>query len=383
MKKILAALALWLALAGAAAAQTCPSYSFIFTPNTGIASAQVNSNFATIRNCANAFLAPLASPVFTGTVTLSNPLAPTSGGTGLAALTAHDLLIGNGAAAANLLAPGTQGQAVISNGASADPSYGVPVLRSYLAGMILSNDATTANAVLDIAAGQAADSANVTMIALGQTFFKSTGGAWAAGPGAGGSPKTGMGTGLTIANATWYHVCAIINAAAADVYFDTDAACTANSPASTTARRRVGSFLTDGSAHIIAFTQRGDNVSWNTIPALDINTSLSTTPADFTLANVPLGVVVEAVMHVEADTVTNNAGIYVYSKTTADQAASLGSTPLMSVGTQESGTTTSEIIAQVRVFTDTAQKVRAVAVTGSNAIRAVVISWNDTRGRSN
>jgi len=80
--------------------------------------------------------------------------------------------------------------------------YMIP--RSYLAGLILSNDGTSPNTVLDISAGQCVDSTNAFVINLA-AFTKSTGGSWAAGSG-----SNGMGTGLTIANSTWYHVFAII-----------------------------------------------------------------------------------------------------------------------------------------------------------------------------
>lgn len=51
------------------------------------------------------------------------------GGTGLAAITAHNLLIGNGTSAATLLAPSaTSGIPLISQGASADPAYGTAVV---------------------------------------------------------------------------------------------------------------------------------------------------------------------------------------------------------------------------------------------------------------
>jgi hypothetical protein len=77
---------------------------------------------------------------------------------------------------------------------------GVSVLRSYIAGLTLSNDGGTPSSVLDIAAGQAADSGNAVMISIG-AFPKSTAGAWTSGTG-----NNGMGNGLTIANSTWYHV---------------------------------------------------------------------------------------------------------------------------------------------------------------------------------
>lgn len=143
------------------------------------------------------------------------------------------------------------------------------LMRSYLAGLVLSNDGTTPNSVLDISAGVCADSTNATLITLG-AVTKSTAGAWAAGPGG-----NGMGQGLTVANATWYHVFAIINGGAADVYFDTSATA-ANRPAGTTAWRRIGSFLTNGSAQIVAFHQYGDEFYWD-VPRNDLSaTALST-----------------------------------------------------------------------------------------------------------
>lgn len=70
MRKIIGALAVWLALCSAALAQTCPGLPFTFTANTTARSAQVNSNFLSLLNCQNTLLAPLASPVFTGNITI-------------------------------------------------------------------------------------------------------------------------------------------------------------------------------------------------------------------------------------------------------------------------------------------------------------------------
>lgn len=64
-----------------------------------------------------------------GTIALDIPVIVSSGGTGLTALTAHNLIIGNGTSAPNLLAPSaTSGLPLISQGASADPAYGVAVV---------------------------------------------------------------------------------------------------------------------------------------------------------------------------------------------------------------------------------------------------------------
>lgn len=57
--------------------------------------------------------------------TVSTAIGVASGGTGRATLTAHGVLIGEGTAAVNQTAAGTAGQALVSGGASADPAFGV------------------------------------------------------------------------------------------------------------------------------------------------------------------------------------------------------------------------------------------------------------------
>ncbi len=122
-------------------------------------------------------------------------------------------------------------------------------------GFLLSNDATTPNTVLDIAAGSRPDSTFTVQI-TGTAFTKNTTGTFVAGTG-----NAGMGTGLTVAANTWYHVFAIIHSGSYDVYFDTSTTA-ANAPAGTTAHRYIGSFLTDASANILAFTQYGQQFIW-------------------------------------------------------------------------------------------------------------------------
>lgn len=60
------------------------------------------------------------------TLTATTPVAVSSGGTGRATLTAHDVLIGNGTTQVTLVAPSTAGQALISAGATSDPLFGFP-----------------------------------------------------------------------------------------------------------------------------------------------------------------------------------------------------------------------------------------------------------------
>jgi hypothetical protein len=84
------------------------------------------------------------------------------GGTGLAAITAHNLLIGNGTSAATLLAPNaTSGIPLISQGSSADPAYGTAVV----AGGGTGNTTFTAYSV--ICAGTTATGAFQNVVGLG------------------------------------------------------------------------------------------------------------------------------------------------------------------------------------------------------------------------
>jgi len=59
-------------------------------------------------------------------LTLDSALPVTSGGTGLATLTNHGVVIGQAAATLAITGAGTAGQVLTSNGASADPTFTAP-----------------------------------------------------------------------------------------------------------------------------------------------------------------------------------------------------------------------------------------------------------------
>lgn len=178
------------------------------------------------------------------------------------------------------------------------------VAPGYINGFKLANNSTNK---IDVTVGYCADSTNAAAIS-GTAFTKATSGTWAAG-----SNGNGMGVGLTIANTTWYHVFAIIVSGAFDVYFDTSAAA-ANKPVGTTAFRRIGSFLTNGSAQIIAFKQYGNHIYW-TAAVHDVNTGAPPSSATLTTFSVPTGVSVYPINYL---TVTGASGggsqdVYLYS----------------------------------------------------------------------
>jgi hypothetical protein len=181
----------------------------------------------------------------------------------------------------------------ISLGGLASPSCGgsSSVIYNSIGGCVLSNDGTTPNSVLDMAACQAADSTNATTITAA-SFKKSTAGAWASG-----TNSNGMGNGLTIAASTWYHVCLANNGGTADYWFDTSVTC-ANRPSgiTDTKYRRIGSFKTDSSSHIITFFQRANGQFMWVNPVTDVTAASLATGSNLEALSVPPGVSVQAIV---------------------------------------------------------------------------------------
>jgi len=281
-------------------------------------------------------------------------------------------LLGSVPANAQAYVPGVtcpSGQVMTGYTPQTGIACGAPVVRSYLAGLTLSNDGTSPNTVLDIAAGFAADSTNAVMISLG-AFTKSTGGAWASGSG-----SNGMGNGLTIANSTWYHVCLANNSGTPDLWFDTAAGCV-NKPSgiTDTKYRRIGSFLTNSSAHILAFSQNGDEFLWAT-PVNDVSGLASSTSAALETLTVPTGVVVNAIVSEALAYVSATVGTNFYSPAGGAPAAH----PQMSV-------TSASTIAQVgyaSIRTNTSAQIDVVSTATGATINENTYGWIDRRGRDN
>jgi len=190
-----------------------------------------------------------------------------------------------------------------------------------------------------------------------------------------------MGTGLTIANGTWYHVFVIINSSAADVYFDTSATA-ANAPVGTTAFRRIGSFKTDGSAHILAFTQFGNDFWWST-PVLDVaDTNPGSSMQTKTLASVPTGVAVTAWLNIQPSFASTTVNLYVHPVATADLASSYTAAPLGTMGQGAGAAQTPG--AQTRILTNTSAQIAyrtSGGTGGSDVIRMATVAWTDLRGQ--
>lgn len=153
----------------------------------------------------------------------------------------------------------------------------------FLFGLTLSNDVTTPNTVLDIAAGSATAVGTTSFMALAAAITKSIGAVWAVGTGNG-----GLDTGA-VAVGTWYHVYLIErpDTGVVDVLFSLSATAP-TMPTNYTLKRRIGSIKTDGSSHILAFEQfPGGVFKWVT-PPTDRSSTSSAASALLALS-IPLG----------------------------------------------------------------------------------------------
>src|SRR5438045_63638 len=129
------------------------------------------------------------------------------------------------------------------------------------------------------------------------SFTKSTA-AWAAGS-ANGCLDTGA-----VANSTWYHLFVIerTDTGVVDELCSTSATAP-TMPTSYTKKRRIGSFKTDGSAHVLGFTQYGAaNVREYVWVAGVEDQSAASVPNGsrslLTLASVPAGIKVVAIVNI-------------------------------------------------------------------------------------
>lgn len=245
--------------------------------------------------------------------------------------------------------------------------------RAYLAGLTLSNDATTPATMLDISAGECRDSSNAVDIIL-PAFTKSlAGGAWVAG-----SAHAGLGLGLTLTNATWYHVFAIVNGGSADVYFDTSATAL-NQPVGTTAFRRIGSIYFSAAGSIFPFVQLGDEFIYVNGSG-DVSVSNLGTASQLFRLTVPPGIKVNALLR--GFVYSGTAGGLLLLVSSPDQADVAPNSPQGNFTAQNpAAAITGPFTISVR--TNTASQIRAVANTANTAFSAFTYGYVDHRNRFN
>lgn len=266
-----------------------------------------------------------------------------------------------------------------ADAAAARATLGVPgVPLGHLRGLTLSRvDAVTFGIATGLAANE--DSGTAYLMTLDSAFTKTLS-AWASGTGNG-----GLDTGA-VANNTWYHVHLIRKDSdgAIDVLYSASATAP-TMPAGYTARRRLGSFKTNGSAQIVAFTQFGDEFLWDAA-VIDHDLTNPGTAAVSRTVSTPLGVVTQAILSVGVfGTTATNAVISALA--VSDQAGQAPTTADLN-GFSSSGDTNTDtacwgFVEQV-VRTDTNSQVRTRLSVSAAATHLGIITrgWIDARGRA-
>jgi hypothetical protein len=184
----------------------------------------------------------------------------------------------------------------------------------------------------------------------------------------------GLDTG-SLANSTWYHVNVIGKLDGTTALLASASFSSPTLPSGYTLKRRIGSFKTDGSAHIITFLQDGDEFRWKS-SVQDISvTNPGTSAVTRTLPSVPSAVRVQAILGM---VVVNTGGGFAYTLITdlsADDQA-----PSSTVSDTQQATIGAAIKS---VWTNTSQQVRSrhSFSDASTGLNINVIGWRDPRGK--
>lgn len=307
-----------------------------------------------------------------GTITGITDITVADGGTGLSALTANNVILGNGTAAVQLVAPSTSGNVLTSNGTTwSSTAPASATVRSYLAGCTMSTAGSSAT--MSIAAGTATDSTNTVSMAL--TAIAKTTSAWAVG-----NNNGGIDTG-SIANSTWYHFYVIqrSDTGVVDVMFSTSASAP-TLPTNYTYYRRIGSGKTNGSAQWTKFVQFGDEFLWDTELTDVSSIATSATAASKTLT-VPTGIQVWARIRANLGLASGSESLFITSLDESDQAASLSTGGALGKGTFECSSGF-QGNGECRVRTNTSAQIRVRSFGTAAFFSIFTYGWVDERGKS-
>jgi hypothetical protein len=336
-----------------------------------------------------ALKAPLASPTFTGTVTIPSgasisgfaplaspaltgtPTAPTAtAGTNTTQIASTAFVSSAVSASGVTSIAGNTGAFTLGPGLTnsvnkllADASY----QEGYIGGLTLSTAGSSAT--FGIAIGVATDSTNSALIKLSSAYTKTTS-TWAAGTAVG-----ALDTG-TIAVSTWYHVYLINGTSGTDILISLSVSAP-TMPTGYTLFRRIGAMLTNGSSQWVLFAQNGDEFIFSA-PVIDINTAtLTTTPTLFALS-VPPGVQVNVLLRVQMFSATAGTLTLVHSPDEAS--TTIGGGYNVTLRTMVASVSDNK---QLNIRTNTSKQVRAVSSAASTALTGLTYGYIDTRGRFN
>ncbi len=243
-------------------------------------------------------------------------------------------------------------------------------LRGYLGGLTMANDTGTPNTVIDTSAGVANSDDATTMMTLA-AFTKNANASWA--PGAGNGC---LDSGSTLVASTWYHLFVIsrTDTGVVDELCSTSATAPNTNvtgwPSGSIKKRRIGSFRTDANAHIMLFTQFGNQFTWHSaLPDVDTS-NLGTTPTLFQLT-VPTGVKVNALIRA----IIGGAGFIAING--PDESLPIaGNSP--AIGASGTGNWNEGVF---NVLTNTSAQIFAVADSAGRTFAVTTYGWLDQRGQ--
>lgn len=247
-------------------------------------------------------------------------------------------------------------------------SFGGGLPQGHLFGLTLSNNGSDATNDIDIATGRARDGGNTADMVLASALTKRLDAAWAVGTNQG-----GLDTGV-IANTT-YHIWLIkrSDTGVVDVLFSTSASAP-TMPTNYGLKRRIGSLRRVSGAWQL-FVQTNDEFKLKTPVSDYTDSALGTAAADFTLASIPSGIIVNAMITCVCWKSGVASRVHLWPKTLTDQTSTFYNSQLfdISAGLGSSWTGVLE--------TNTTPAIRAVADSASTNFSILTRGWIDSRGR--
>jgi hypothetical protein len=254
-------------------------------------------------------------------------------------------------------------------GGTSDLAITTPHSQGYINGLILTYVDTTH---IDFGVGVCRNSTNIVNIDNLATYRKALAATWAAGSNANGLDTGGVG------NNKWYHVFIIRkDADGTDDFLFSLSPTAPTMPAGYTYFCRIGAVRTDGSAHILSFTQYGDEFRW-IVQHDEYSATPDNTAQTVTLAYVPTGV---KVWWIPSYVGFSNSAVPAYLNVSAMDDTDEAGGVAISVTAQVASMVNYLQLAPIRTNTSAQVRFRSNKAT-NNVESAGSRGWIDPRGRT-
>jgi hypothetical protein len=236
------------------------------------------------------------------------------------------------------------------------------VVRNYISGLTLTG---FTNTTITVAAGQAADSANLAMIAyVGGTLNAATTGA------------NGLRTGLSLSANASYGLF-LLSGVSGQCLFGDNAITPGTLPTGyTTSWRRIATFYTDASSHIIPMIQVDRDFYWldQSQPTLAINNTISTSVVTFTMPLL-IGKKWPIVLRLLLAPSGTQQRVLFWDADGVNQVP--GNTNNPPVDLFNAASVSAGSVNQMRITTNTSSQIKGVSNNSGSSITGALFSWTD------